>query len=245
MDQYFLHQVEWDDKRVKRFWNFYNNYKAFDDLWFSKTVGREIIKFVKAFKNIGGNVLDYGIGKGHLSNYLMEDSKVELFACDFSNDTVQNNNKQFELRPNFRGCFLVNEFPSGFQENKFDFVFLVEAIEHLTDDYLLPTLKEIRRILKPDGIIIVTTPNDERLDLQHVSCPDCGCIYHRVQHVRSFTDQSLAIIMESQAFTKMFCHSVNFEELKNSFLHRKLKSLARYIINSKYKNPHLVYIGKK
>src|SRR5215218_1221372 len=161
MNQYRPHLVQWDNERVKRFWNFYNNYKAFEQLWFSKTVGKEIIGFSNTFKGITGNILDYGIGKGHLSSYLMENEKVQVYACDFSEETVRNINKEFDLKKNFKGCSLIQAFPSEYEDNKFDFVFLIEAIEHLTDDYLLPTLIEIRRILKPDGIVVVTTPNNE------------------------------------------------------------------------------------
>lgn len=243
--EYHLHQVNWNDEKVKRFWDFYNNYEAFEDLWFSKMVGKQIIDFVNKYHKIKGNVLDYGIGKGHLSSYLMENDAIDLFACDFSGDTVKNINSQFDTKENFKGCFLVKSFPSEFQDSKFDFVFLIEAIEHLTDEYLNPTLKEINRILKPGGVVVVTTPNNENLSLQHVSCPDCGCIYHRVQHVRSFNKSNLNEIMDKFNFKRTFCDAVDFEDFKKSPLIRFTKRIGRSIIGSKYQFPHLVYIGTR
>jgi len=49
-----------------------------------------------------------------------------------------------------------------FNDNEFDTVLCCEIIEHLT---LNPThmLYEIHRILKPDGCLIITTPNVSRL----------------------------------------------------------------------------------
>jgi SAM-dependent methyltransferase len=240
-----VHSVEWTDEKVGNFWNFYNNYPPMEDLWFSKEVGREVIRFAGKYVKIKGNILDYGIGKGHLAAYLMEDTQVELYACDFSGETIKNINNQFQNVKNFNGCSLVSGFPSGYSENQFDIVFLVEAIEHLTDDYLLPTLKEIRRILKPGGTIVVTTPNDEKLERQHVVCPDCGCVFHRVQHVRSFNPESLGELMIKHQFKKVFCGALNFTDLGKRRLLKKIRNVVRTVIGSDYKPPHLAYIGTK
>jgi SAM-dependent methyltransferase len=243
--EFLIHHVEWTDEKVKNFWNFYNNYPPMEDLWFSKEVGREVIRFVSKYVGVKGNILDYGIGKGHLAAYLMEDKQAELYACDFSGETVKNINNQFQHLKNFHGCSLVTGFPSGYSDNQFDKVFLVEAIEHLTDDYLLPTLTEIWRILKPGGVIIITTPNDEKLDRQHVVCPDCGCVFHRVQHVRSFTADILSELMQEHQFAQVFCGALNFTDLgKRRFL-KKIRNVVRAVIGSDYKAPHLTYIGKK
>ncbi|HEV2481834.1 MAG TPA: class I SAM-dependent methyltransferase [Puia sp.] len=243
--EFNVHKIDWTEEKVKNFWNFHNNYPAFENLWFSKQVGREIISFTRKFVEIKGAVLDYGIGKGHLTGYLMESDNIELYGCDFSDDTVVNVNRQFQSQSGFKGCSLVKGFPSSFREGQFDIVFLIEAIEHLTDDYLLPTIEEIRRVLKPGGSVIVTTPNDEDLDLQDVICPDCGCVFHRVQHVRSFNTDSLGGLMQSFQFEKTFCGAVNFGDYKGKVLLKKIRNALRPLIGSDYKAPHLVYIGKK
>lgn len=242
---YQVHSIDWSDEKVKRFWDFYNNYEAFEQLWFSKNLGKGIIKFVGRHTNIEGNVLDYGTGKGHLSGFLMENDKVNLTACDFSDETIININSKFSSVANFKGCFLVKEFPSSFKENQFDIIFLVEAIEHLTDDYLLPTLSEIRRILKPGGSVIVTTPNEENLALQNVCCPECGCVFHRVQHVRSFNKESLRTIMSNHNFKAVFCNAIDFEDYGGKRKIKLAKNFIRPLLGLKKYTPHLVYIGKK
>jgi SAM-dependent methyltransferase len=243
--EFSVHPVQWTDEKVKNFWNFYNNYPPIEDVWFSKEVGREVIHFAKKYVRVKGKVLDYGVGKGHLAAYLMEDREVNLYACDFSDETVKNNNNQFQQLANFEGCSLVKGFPTDYPENLFDVVFLVEAIEHLTDDYLLPTLSEIRRMLKPGGSVVITTPNDENLERQHVVCPDCGCVFHRVQHVRSFNSDQLSSLMNSFRFDQLFCGGLNFSDLGNRRTLKSVRNLLRTIIGSDYKHPHLAYIGKK
>ena len=44
-----------------------------------------------------------------------------------------------------------------FDDRSFDVVFSIEGIEHLTDRYRY--LRELHRVLKPDGTLILTTPN--------------------------------------------------------------------------------------
>jgi ubiquinone/menaquinone biosynthesis C-methylase UbiE len=243
--EFKVHEIEWNDEKVKRFWDFYNNYQAFEDHWFSKAFGSAIIKFVSKYVPIRGKVLDYGIGKGHLAPHLLSQSDLELRAIDFSKETVDNINKQFGGMPNFKGCFLVQGFPSPFSENEFDVVMLIEAIEHLTDDYLLPTLKEAYRILKPGGSLVITTPNNEDLRTRNVMCPDCGCVFHRVQHVRSFTASSLDGLVAGFGFSKIFCGGTDFHEYAKYSMFHKTVNFLKKRMGTAYRSPHLVYIGKK
>lgn len=239
------HKVQWTDEKVKRFWDFYNNNAAFEDLWFSKAVGKGIINLVKRKFPITGTVLDYGIGKGHFADYLIQDKGIELYACDFSSETVNNVNARFDTNDNFKGCSLVTGFPSTFAENTFDIVFLIESIEHLTDDYLLPTLSEVNRILKTGGKLVITTPNSEPLGLQEVICPDCGCIFHRVQHVRSFDRHSLSKLVGEFGFSSIYCDATDFHEYGSNGAIYKIKNAAKKSLQSSYVKPHLMYLGSK
>lgn len=243
--EYKVHNVEWSDEKVKRFWDFFNNYPHFDGLWFSKAVGNGILRFAEDSAKIQGKILDYGAAKGHFINYLLERPDIEVQACDFSEETVSNLNKLYEDRPQFKGCSLVKGFPSAFPANNFDVVFLIEAIEHLTDNYLLPTIEEANRILKPGGTFVVTTPNNEKLEEQHVICPDCGGVFHRVQHVNTFTVPSLKKLMESFGFETIRCEATDFYNFGDAALLHKTKNLIKKTLKKSHELPHLAYIGKK
>jgi SAM-dependent methyltransferase len=243
--EYKVHDVQWNDEKVKRFWDFFNNYSAFDDIWFTKIFGRQILRYVGKIITLSGEVLDYGIGKGHLSEYLTGSGLYNVSGCDFSKETVAYNNKRFAQAKNFKGCFVIEKFPSGFNENQFDFVFLIETIEHLTDDYLTTTLAEIRRILKPGGKIIVTTPNNETLARQNVICPDCGCVFHRVQHIRAFNKTSLTDLTTELGYRKLHCEATDFSEYGSKGFIYKFANNIRGRVSKFYEKPHLVYIGEK
>ncbi|HUQ66133.1 MAG TPA: methyltransferase domain-containing protein [Flavitalea sp.] len=243
--EFKIHEVQWTDAKVKRFWDFFNNYRSFENLWFSKTVGKGIIRLVNTYFPLKGKVLDYGIGKGHFTEYLLKNKSLELYACDFSLETVTNINNLFKDETNFKECSLVERFPSGYHDNEFDIVFLIEAIEHFTDDYLLPTINEVQRILKPGGKFIVTTPNKENLPEQHVICPDCGGVFHRVQHVRSFSKESLTSIINSNGFTTIFCDATDFYQFGTNGFAYKIRNSFKKMLQTNYKAPHLLYIGEK
>ncbi len=51
-----------------------------------------------------------------------------------------------------------DRFP--FSDNVFDLVIFAEIIEHLLNDPCR-VMREIKRVLKPNGTLILTTPNDQ------------------------------------------------------------------------------------
>lgn len=239
------HNITWTDEKVGYFWNFLNNYKPFQNEWFTNQVGDGILKFVSKYSDIKGEVLDYSAGKGFLSLILAKNYAVSLWGCDFSEEAVKYNYDILKNEKCYRGCVQIKKFPSAFKDNQFDMIFFIEAIEHLTDNYFNSTLNEINRILKPGGKIIVTTPNNEILEQSHIICPDCGCIFHRMQHIRSFNNSSLTEVMLKNNFNLDFCDSVNFFEFKKKTIVEKTIRLLRNIYSRKRTKPHLIFIGTK
>src|SRR3989344_4267979 len=72
-------------------------------------------------------------------------------------------NKGFEVTPidiekKFERCLIVDaNKPLPFADNSFDLIWASEVIEHLDDP--AKTVAEFRRVLKPGGEMIITTPN--------------------------------------------------------------------------------------
>lgn len=243
--EYKIHDVDWTDQKVSRFWDFQNQYEPFEEVWFTRQVGEGIINFMKKQIKIHGTILDYGTGKGHLVEHLLQLDSI-VYGFDFSSESVVNVDRKYNGRGNYKGTTLIGdgEDYTSFESDFFDVVFLIEAIEHLTDKHLKSTLNEINRILRKDGILVVTTPNSERLSTQHVLCPDCGAVFHRVQHMRSFNQKELTGLMAHSNFSEIKSGVTNFSHYNEisflSFLKRNLS-----FFRSNYVQPHLWYIGKK
>ena len=99
-------------------------------------------------------VLDIGCGSGHGSNTLSKKFKT-VHGVDISEEAIQYAKKNWQ-QPNI-------EFSTGdslnipFPENTFDVVVAFEVFEHLTDWGKF--LSEIKRVLKPNGLVYISTPN--------------------------------------------------------------------------------------
>ena len=77
---------------------------------------------------------------------------------------------------------------------------LIEVVEHLDDATLPAVLAEARRLLRPGGSLLVTTPYREDLAASTIQCPECGAEFHTIQHVRTWTPSSLRSVLRTAGF---------------------------------------------
>ncbi len=243
--KYNPHNLEWTDEKVSRFWNFRNNYEPYDDTWFTEKAGNSLLNLVQKHARIKGKVLDYGTGKGFLLQHILDRSKeVELYACDFTDTVAKETDEKYKSQPAFKGCQHITELPSAYADDFFDLVFLIETIEHLTDNYLHATLKEINRILKPGGTVIITTPFDEKIENNFVHCADCGATFHHMQHVRSWNVKSLTNLTNKFNYTSVWCKGINIKWFSKKGIFHYATDQAKKLF-AKPIRENLIYIGKK
>jgi 2-polyprenyl-3-methyl-5-hydroxy-6-metoxy-1,4-benzoquinol methylase len=243
--EYNPHVLEWTDEKVARFWNFRNNYKPYDDTWFTQQAGDAILKMARKYIASNSNILDYGTGKGFLVQHLLDVfPKSNIYACDFTDSLAREVDAKYKSNQNFKGCLLLSQLPSNYESGLFDVVFLIETIEHLTDQYLHSTLQEIHRILKRGGTIVITTPNNEVLEKTFVHCADCGASFHHMQHVRSWSTSSLGSLMKQFNFLPVLCSGMNLQWYHKRGLFYFAADQLKKMLGSLNK-PNLVYIGRK
>src|SRR5258706_4377112 len=108
--------------------------------------------YVIAADRVHGNLLEVGCGEGRGINWLLP--KVGNYsAIDKIEEVVEGLKKKFPVADFVSG----NIPPLPYADNTFDCVVSFQVIEHIVDDNLY--LKEISRVLKPDGLALITTPN--------------------------------------------------------------------------------------
>lgn len=105
----------------------------------------------------GGSLLDVGCGEGFFMSAL--DHELRLVEREWTLTGVDLSEYELEraaaLPYSFERCNLEEGIP--FEDGSFDVLFLGELIEHVYNPDNL--LEECRRVLKPGGHLMVTTPN--------------------------------------------------------------------------------------
>lgn len=116
----------------------------------------DLAKFHFAQKYASGKrVLDAGCGAGQGTTYLAGHGAAEIFGVDIALEAVAFARNRSPLGNLAFGAMDVARL--GFRSGAFDMVTSVEVIEHLTDPEQY--VAEIRRVLKDDGMLVLTTPN--------------------------------------------------------------------------------------
>jgi SAM-dependent methyltransferase len=205
--------ADWTPEHVRRLWTYWNSKAHLRGENFSYQVGAGIVNFLESTGRLRGKVLDYGCGLGYLLQHLLARG-LECSAAEFSAESVELVNRKFEGEPNWGGAALVSGLPTPFPAAEFDVITCTETLEHLSDELLSGVVAEMHRLLRPGGIVLFTTPHDEDLEQSMTYCPFCEAEYHKVQHQRSFTPDSLNSLLESHGFSVLFCRNIDFREFQ-------------------------------
>lgn len=229
--------TDWQPEHIRRLWSYWNSKPHLQAENFSFQVGKGLVNFLESTGRLKGNVLDYGCGLGYLLEHLLARG-LACSAAEFSAESVELVNEKFGDRPNWKGATLVSGLPTPFPNAEFDVITCTETLEHLSDELLPGIVAEMHRLLKPGGIVLFTTPNDEDLEQAMTYCPFCEAEYHKVQHQRSFTRDSLRSLLESHDFTVLFCQDLNFAEFQKGWSLRafddvSMRVLRQWVVNRK------------
>lgn len=237
------HEVAWTREKSNRIWEHLSSNRAYEETYFSRQVGDDLIDRVRRQVPLRGTVLDFGCGQG----FLLEKMLARNISCqglDFSAGSVDIANARLGKNPLFRGAVRVDAIPAPLAGASFDAVFFVETLEHVLPDELDAVIGELRRLLKPGGHLVVTTRNEENLDASKILCPECGCVFHHMQHVSSWSAESLATRMARDRFRTVFCDglvfapAVPFGALGKWLYRRAWRMLRRRV-------PNLLYVGSR
>lgn len=123
----------------------------------SLTYGEHLVRYRAALGIVSNKiVLDIASGAGY-GTALLADKARKITGMDYSDEAVEYSNGLYSKKN--------LEFIQGdaqkmpFKDSTFDVVVSLETIEHLPEPEKF--VKEVVRVLKPDGLFYVSTPNDD------------------------------------------------------------------------------------
>ena len=208
-----------------------------------------IKKFLKK-----GKILDAGFGNGSLS-IRASNNNLNITGIDLSEKFVEYVSEKIKDFPNInikQGD--ITDLP--FDDNSFEGAFCGEILEHIEDDSR--AIKELNRVLKKDGIVILSVPANPKLWDKSDEW---------ASHHRRYTKENLKKLLEDNGFKvekihywgfpltrtyhrKLYLKSLNNTHLKNSKIKKYSKGLSNIfkidnLFNWTNKGIGLIAVAKK
>lgn len=121
---------------------------------------KRLLNYLDIFAKDGGLLLDAGCSSGFLLlSYIKEKEGRKAVGIDIGSGHLKNAFKQAKnLAVERNTYFLVGDLEDlPFKNNSFDTIICSEVLEHLLEPDR--AIREFERVLKSEGILIVTTPN--------------------------------------------------------------------------------------
>ncbi len=155
-----------------------------DNYWWNQ--GRRRILCDLLYKQINGRknlkILDVGCGSGGTSTAFLQFGQVT--GTDFSSLALK-----FAKNRGLTNVVKSSVTSIPFSSEKFDIITVLDVIEHVKEDNLV--LNEIWRMLKPNGIVVVTVPAFQFLWSEH----DVASM-----HVRRYNNSSIVKVINESKF---------------------------------------------
>ena len=206
----------WKEKQAKRSLN--SNEKVFPS---------EILEVIELLLKGGGRLLDVGCGNGNVME-IAEHRFDEAYGCDISETVL----KTAKNKGMITACIDLNTYYLPYQNECFDAVTCLEVLEHVFNPVNL--LKELYRILSPEGQLILTTPNiryfkniNKLLLKGRFPHTTTDTFIWGGGHLHYFTRKDLAFLLREAGFEKTKFH-MNEEQFRRS----KKRRFARGILGN-------------
>lgn len=167
-------------------------------------------------------VLDFGCGDGALS-YLLYKKGFKVHGGDTSKVAIDIAIKQHNKYKTNVSFSVVSDYSTPFSNSYFDSVVMCDVLEHVR--YPEKLLNEIKRIVKPNGVVIISTPIKLKklpLDIYHVH--------------EWFTEDFISIVSKNFSIVN---HTVSHPVVWSELYHHSCFCRFFLQVFSRIKNPFL------
>jgi len=184
---------------VEKFYEEFDDYNLlYKNLNLRKIYCKKILKIINIYKK-RGKLLDVGCNIGVMVKESMNKG-YSAAGIDISNSAIEFGKKYLSLSGHlFHGILSENLFLN----KKFDIITYVHVLEHITD--LNAEFEKIKKILKQDGILLISAPNYN--SLWRVLLRNKWYGFSPKQHIWQFSRESLEKILKKNNFSILKTHT--------------------------------------
>lgn len=166
---------------------------------------RSLLAYHKAAELISGDVLEIGTGEGYGIDVLAPKA-VRYITMDKSIQQLEFNGENVDF-------YEADVPPIPADNNTFDFVVAFQVIEHIKKDFEF--IREVSRVLKPEGKFIVSTPNA------------LMSLTRNPYHVREYLADQLQNLLESE-FSSVETYGVAGNKKVMTYYNKNKKSVKQF-----------------
>ncbi|WNM19639.1 class I SAM-dependent methyltransferase [Flavobacterium capsici] len=171
-----------------------------------------------------GNLLDIGAGTGDFLSVAKNDNwKVK---------GIEPNQKAKSIAIN-KGVDFVNDL-NELEDNSFDVITMWHVLEHVPN--LEEYITELKRLIKPNGSIIIAVPNYKSFDAKYYQ--EFWAAYDTPRHLWHFSKKSIKLLFAQQDLKLIDVLPMKFDSYYVSLLSEKYKNGKMNFLNA-------VWIGWK
>jgi 2-polyprenyl-3-methyl-5-hydroxy-6-metoxy-1,4-benzoquinol methylase len=188
--------------------------ETWEDVFFNKLDENGICDYSQV------KLLDYGCGDGRYFPYLVQKgfSPDNIYGIEASQKRIERC-KQLGWQ---NASYVKLKAPLDYEDNFFDVVNLIDVIEHIPSEEIDFYLGEITRILKPEGFLILTTPNYPVKRICDLMTAFLRNKWKRLKddptHVCKYNRNKLERTLSP------YFSSINFFVYKEGYLYRRIKN---------------------
>ena len=143
-------------------------------------------------------IAEVGFGNGGLLESLSS-TFISCYGLDISPKNIQFTEAEFRKKNIQNVCFEVyNILESPKKSNYFDAIVLSHVLEHFSHTELELVLKNVKTMLKKDGIFFGATPYMKPFN-QRI-CPNCSHTFEIDGHKQIFNEEKMKALLENNGF---------------------------------------------
>ena len=209
--------------------------------WFQLHRNRflETLNLTKKYVDEGSSVLEVGSAPGHMS-VMLRTLGFQVIGLDREPEKHASRYDSFGIRT------VKNDLESetiSLPSNCFDAVIFTEVLEHLKPQHVNGVFKEIRRVLRAHGVLIMSTPNSSSLENYILGLTHKRELFH--EHVREYRLSELVRLLVHSKF--MIVESF-YSQVRDTVTHVGTRAEERIgaenVLIGVLKHPHWKNLGR-